>query len=1699
MYKKSLLSYTATVAIILSSIYSNAHAESLEASGEGQSVIGETGKSYEILHAKESGKITGENLTVTGNKDTNENSNPLIPPSAAVTSEGEKSMITLTGDKTAIKGTDSDIRLGLEAKDDAILQMTGGTITISNTGVHFLNSNSKENKLEKVTISSGKDDAPLLAGIRTDKSTVNLENVKVTQATSAVVANKNSTITISGGSFETKGIAVGAHNGSTITLNNNVQITSENTGLHANALNSTITMTGGEVTGKDAALSTTNGGHIKATDVTLKTKGNGYGAFANGSGSLIELLGNTTIHDAEIGLSTQDSGTIKMTEGTITASIAGAGFLNSNSTENHLENVTISSSKNDVLLNYGIKTDKSTVTLKNVTVSQAINGIFANDHSTITVLEGSFSGNDTGVQAQNGSTITMTKGNIKTSKFGVFSADAGSVIKLLGDTKITDSEIGLGAGKGGAIIMNGGTITASITGAGFLNSNSTQNTLEDVTIMSGKVDAPINIGVVADQNSIVALKNVTVTQANKAIIADHSSAITISGGSFDAKGAAIIAQNGSTITMTKGTVTGENGTLWASTGGHITVTDVTLKTKEAEFSAFASGDNSVIELLGNTTISDSDVGLEAEDNAIIKMTGGNIKTSKFGAVFSNSKSDKNKLEEVTISGKDHALLELGVVANLNSTVALKNIKVTQAQTAVMADNSSTVTISSGSFDAKGAAIGAINGSTIILTDAVQITSSENIGLYAQDSGSTITMTKGSITGKDITLSAENGGHIKVTDVSLKTTDGNGLFGAFVNGPDSVIELLGDTKINDSTIGLGARDGGVIKMTGGTITTSMVGAGFLNSNSTENHLENVTISSGKKDAPLDTGIKAEKNSTIALKNVTVTQAKNAIVANDHSTVTISGGSFDAKEAAIISQNGSTITMTKGNVIGKDITLSAENGGHITATDVTLKTTDGDGIGAGADGSNSVIKLLGNTTISDSNIGIGARNGGAISMKGGSIKASVAGAVFSKSESEENYLDNVIISSGKDGALLGYGIEAEEKSKVTLKNVTISDAINAVAAYDNSTIKISGGSFKAEDETIYVADGGTINLDDAAQITSSHSYGLHADGLNSTITMNEGHVKGNRTALSAEDGGHITVTGVIITTEKQLSGLGASVINSNSMIELRGTNIRDTSTGLLARDGGVIKMNKGSITTSAVGATVLNSKSNENKLEDVTISSNGKGNSAIFTGLNSQASNVILENVHITQAFTGVIAMDHSQITISGGSFAGNNVGILAESGSTITLAENAQIKSSNGYALHATGLDSTITMTKGSITGKEAALAVENGGHIDATNIFATAERNGIKFENPEEDTTSEINLTNAKLHIKNGIGINVDESTGTVNLGKKSEIHGDVLLVTKDSTKGNNFTFTLNSDDSILEGRAKIINSPKTIFNLQNNTQWIVKTSTNEKDDDGNLLDIAQRSRSDISTLNLDNSSIIFSEPTEEHYHTLHIGSGKPDTQEVYNATGNAKIYFNIAWSDGLASADQKTDRLLIHGDVSGSTTVYIDSDSGNKDSVVNAADPSNIGGLSLIQVSGKAQEDSFKLANGYTTRDRLPYKYTLTAYGPESSHGQADVAQSLFDEKNKNFWDFRLHKEILETGSGSGPSVATLVPQTASYLVMPNALFHAGLTDIAKQDEFLANMRISTVGQGIKNAFFLYTYGSTGTLSSERGPLKYGYGADIR
>ncbi|WP_208431783.1 autotransporter outer membrane beta-barrel domain-containing protein [Bartonella schoenbuchensis] len=294
----------------------------------------------------------------------------------------------------------------------------------------------------------------------------------------------------------------------------------------------------------------------------------------------------------------------------------------------------------------------------------------------------------------------------------------------------------------------------------------------------------------------------------------------------------------------------------------------------------------------------------------------------------------------------------------------------------------------------------------------------------------------------------------------------------------------------------------------------------------------------------------------------------------------------------------------------------------------------------------------------------------------------------------------------------------------------------------------------------------------------------------------------------------------------------------------------------------------------------------------------------------------------------------------------------------------------------------------------------------------------------------------------------------------------------------------------------------KTVLHLKNDSKWILRVSKTETDDRDKMLGpvptalilgIAQRARSDISVLYVNNSSIIFESPTEDHYQTLYVGSGNPETREVYNAEGNAKLYLN--------TNGQEADRLLVKGDVSGSTTVHVNVQ-GNISNTANllfltGSFPLNKRGISLIQVVGQATESSFKLAKGYMIIKGSPYKYTLNAYGPTSRNGLANINQRFFNVSSYNdaFWDFRLQNQYLPNSN-----VKALLPQMANYLVMPNALFAAGFTDIENQNALLTNIRPMPweMKNDKKLFFFISSYGNKATLSSNRTALEYGYGADI-
>ncbi|WP_273719008.1 MULTISPECIES: autotransporter outer membrane beta-barrel domain-containing protein [Bartonella] len=464
----------------------------------------------------------------------------------------------------------------------------------------------------------------------------------------------------------------------------------------------------------------------------------------------------------------------------------------------------------------------------------------------------------------------------------------------------------------------------------------------------------------------------------------------------------------------------------------------------------------------------------------------------------------------------------------------------------------------------------------------------------------------------------------------------------------------------------------------------------------------------------------------------------------------------------------------------------------------------------------------------------------------------------------------------------------------------------------------------------------------------------------------------------------------------------------------------------------------------------------------------------------------------------------------------------------------------------------ITITDSIMHSDFTLLSATSGGQINAKGIVGKAKERGLSLTNgiirvedsiinvighskvyginfgyilsstikEGEEVVNKAILNKTKLFVKDGVGIfgpYYSKAVANAVSLKDSEIRSDMLLKNEGSpfTTIEPTTFTLDADNSIMEGRAKTLPQNTTIFTLNNNSKWHLKISLFELENsfslfDYKLLDLKQRAQSVVSVLNLNNSSIIFDAPhdlVENHYQTLNVGRHPQKTEQnrdsdaatVYNATGNARIYFNTEWSNGLTKEQQKTDRVLVRGDVSGTTTIYFNNLSKHPEPFDNeeaeGSIPLNIRGLSLIQVSGQANEDSFKLAHGYTTIGGLPYKYILNGYGPTSRLGKADDQQSLFPE-GEEFWDFRLQNTTLDLVE----EIKALVPQVASYLVMPNAIFSSGLTDISNQNTLLDNMHSTVFGlEGHKKkGIFLSTYGNKVTLSSSRSPLEYGYGADV-
>ncbi|WP_375629207.1 autotransporter outer membrane beta-barrel domain-containing protein [Bartonella sp. TT67HLJMS] len=447
--------------------------------------------------------------------------------------------------------------------------------------------------------------------------------------------------------------------------------------------------------------------------------------------------------------------------------------------------------------------------------------------------------------------------------------------------------------------------------------------------------------------------------------------------------------------------------------------------------------------------------------------------------------------------------------------------------------------------------------------------------------------------------------------------------------------------------------------------------------------------------------------------------------------------------------------------------------------------------------------------------------------------------------------------------------------------------------------------------------------------------------------------------------------------------------------------------------------------------------------------------------SEHANVYLSDSTLSGVLVGVEAQGGS-LTISGGSIDAIKVGAFAggKSRSSVYL-RNTQIRlgsvgvkaGEKGYLIleggSITGKGSTGKDDQGLDTGRQAAFHISEDGYVefmkgsvDVTDAHGlllqggnapqinigdsniTVKGNafyGINFEGKAasngslEKELSRVDLRKTRFVVPDSIALYSSKSGKSKIFLKETKLFGDLLL-----KADSNSSIKVVADASALVGQTQVDNSSTADLELKNNSQWVLLQPRHKKLEDPNY-----RGVSFISSVGLSNSSIILKKTkssTDNAYQTLYIGKG---TGVVYQAGRGSWVHLNACLNPSDTSGNQVTDRLLIHGDVSGKTIVHIQ---GVARGVKGKNEKAH--SVSIIQVYGDASYDSFQLNGQYVALDGAPYKYVLRSYGPKAT-GEEEHVKQRFALNGGAFWNFRLENEYVQTSdvSKSTPMVSKRTP----------------------------------------------------------------------
>ncbi|MBW9958421.1 autotransporter YcgH [Escherichia coli] len=559
--------------------------------------------------------------------------------------------------------------------------------------------------------------------------------------------------------------------------------------------------------------------------------------------------------------------------------------------------------------------------------------------------------------------------------------------------------------------------------------------------------------------------------------------------------------------------------------------------------------------------------------------------------------------------------------------------------------------------------------------------------------------------------------------------------------------------------------------------------------------------------------------------------------------------------------------------------------------------------------------------------------------------------------------------------------------------ITDEESPIEIKDNNSI--SNGEYlttKDESHAVKVDDGVTGYINNASVMTSGDgSYGISVDSHNKVLYISDSDIK---TSGSVSDKGNNQDVNGGITASAVVSEFGGTIVmNGDNSVETRG----EYSAGLLSQvnDSGIVENNTRLETTDKTNIVTYG----ENAVGVLACSSPGESRTCV---------DAVDDEVSDSNSYEVISRAD---LKMNGGSITTNGTnsyGAYANGEKAYINLDYVALETGEHGSYAVAIRQGNIDIKNSSITtkGTKAPIAkIYNGGELFFSNVTAVSEQDkGISIDASNIDSQAKIALSSVELSSALD-SIDVNKTTTDVSILNRSIITpGNNILV--NNTGGG---LNIISSDSTLNGATKLV-SGTTTLKLSENTIW------NMKDD------------SVVTHLTNSDSIINLSYDDGQTF-----TQGKTLTVKGNYVGDNGQLNIRTVLGDDKSA----TDRLIVEGNTSGSTTVYVKNAGGSGAATLN--------GIELITVNGdESPADAFR-------------------------QGDARIAAGAFEyqlkQQGKNWYLTSYQSVNEEDNSSEGNSESTetptpvLRPEAGSYvanLAAANTLFVMRLNDRAGETRYI-------------------------------------------